>query len=86
MVMFSPYDEVREFYKKHPEFFGRSAEILVTYICCRYRQGHDLHDREPTLEEAYHHIFEEGCDWCKKELEIIIELNRKFEEGRVEGY
>ena len=83
--MVSPYDEVRKFYRKHPELFGRAAEILATYISC---QEHNLHGREPTLEEAYHHIFEEngGCDWCKKELKIVIERNKKFEEGRVGSY
>lgn len=83
--MKSPFDEVIEFNRRHPELFGREGEILFTYIAC---QEHNLQGRNPTLEEAYNHIFVEngGCDWCKKTLKIRIERNKEFEEGRVGAY
>jgi len=83
--MKSPFDEVRKFYREHPELFGRASQMVYVYIVC---QEHNLKGRNPTLEEVYNHIFVEngGCDWCKKELKIRIERNKKFEEGRVGSY
>lgn len=83
--MKTPYDEVRKFYREHPEFFGRAPLILSVYIAC---QAHNLQGRNPTLEEAYNHIFVEngGCAWCRKTLDIKIEYYREFEEGKVGAY
>ena len=81
--MKTPYDEIIEFQRKHPEFYGREAEILSTYIAC---QEHNLKGRIPSIQEAYDHIFVGGCKWCQKELKIAIEYAKKFEEGKVSSY
>ena len=85
--MMSAYDRRRQFYKEHPEFFGRAPQILATYITCSMRRG-TLKGPHVDVFEAYDHIFVKngGCKWCQKELKIAIERCKDFEEGRVGAY
>jgi len=75
-----PFAEKEEiFLQKHPEFENFTPIILGLYRTC---QAKKLRGRmRIDLEEAYHHIFEEGgkgCSRCKMNFKSLAEYQEEF--------
>jgi len=59
--------EYFEFLKKHPEI--DIGLMLDTFEKCQGKQPKDL-------QEAYNHVYEGNCRWCKKRIELWEEAQR----------
>lgn len=73
-IPFAVKEEI--FLRKHPEFEHLTPILLGTYRTC---QAEELKGRmRVDVEEAYHHIFEEGCSWCKRNFKSVAKFQKEF--------
>jgi len=77
-----PYQERELFFLiDYPQFKNKVPFLLGPYRTCQARK---LQGRPVEVDEAYNHIFIEGCEWCQeqfksleKSLDEILAQNNK---------
>jgi hypothetical protein len=66
------------FLLKHPEFENFTPELLGTYCACRAGNFPELAGTPAYIDEAYRHIFVQGCVQCKEHYHLLVELKEAF--------
>lgn len=74
------YAETSKFLARHPEYTHNLGALLGTVTACR-QSG--LHLPSVPLEDAHTHVFGDddkyrGCQWCKRNYEMLVEEDQRF--------